>query len=79
MESQHLPPCLHLTVSPVHDAVADEFLGDLEAACHEASTIGEGDRSEEAVIYGLMGTFPDRGQALDMAVEYLNDLYRLKP
>ncbi len=78
LESQHLPPCLHMTISPVHDDVVDDFLLDLKEACGEVSAIGGNDRSEEAVIYGLMGTIPDRKQALEMAVKYLNDLYRLK-
>ncbi len=79
IESQHLPPCLHLTISPVHDAVADEFLRDLAEALGEAAAVDDANRSEEAVIYGVMGTIPDRKRAMELAIEYLNDLYRLKP
>jgi glutamate/tyrosine decarboxylase-like PLP-dependent enzyme len=79
VESQHLPPCLHLTVCPVHEEVVDAFLEDLAEACGEAASVSENDRTEDAVLYGVMGTIPDRSQALDLAVKYLNDLYRIKP
>lgn len=78
IESQHLPPCLHLTVSPVHAETADAFLADLAMACTEAATINDATRAEDAVLYGVMGTLPDRSMAKAMAVEYLNDLYSLK-
>jgi glutamate/tyrosine decarboxylase-like PLP-dependent enzyme len=78
IESQHLPPCLHLTVSPVHAETADVFLADLAAACMKAARADVASSSEDAVLYGIMGTLPDRKMAKDMAIEYLNDLYSLK-
>ncbi|MCP4130570.1 MAG: aspartate aminotransferase family protein [bacterium] len=78
LESQHLPPCLHITVSPVHSTIVEEFLADCREACKEAARVSEEDRSEEAVIYGVMGTLPNREQAKDLAIKYLNDLYLLK-
>ncbi len=78
VESQHLPASIHVTVSPVHEDLVDEFLSDLREAVQEAAQVEEGSRSEEAVIYGVMGTLPDRSQAWELAINYLNDLYTLK-
>jgi len=78
IESQHLPACLHLTVSPIHAQTADAFLDDLEAACTEAAKVNDSTRADDAVLYGIMGTLPDRKMAKDMAIEYLNDLYKPK-
>jgi glutamate/tyrosine decarboxylase-like PLP-dependent enzyme len=78
IESQHLPACLHLTVSPIHAGTADAFLADLEIACREAAQVDDSTRADDAVLYGIMGTLPDRKVAKDMAIDYLNDLYSLK-
>jgi hypothetical protein len=34
--------------------------------------------SGEAALYGMMGTLPDRKMAKNLALQYLNDLYRAK-
>jgi len=78
IESQHLPASLHVTVSPVHEKIVGSFLSDLEKASAEAVKVDDKDRSEEAVIYGIMGTLPDRSQARKLMIEYLNDIYTLK-
>lgn len=76
MENQQLPPALHVTVSPLHERVVDAWLADLEAAAAEARGMGSEDLSEAAAMYGMMGSLPDRKAARDIALQYLDGLYR---
>ncbi|GAB4350327.1 MAG: aspartate aminotransferase family protein [Candidatus Abyssubacteria bacterium] len=78
VEKQHLPASLHITVSPIHAGLADEFLSDLAACVKEVERLEAADLSEEAVMYGMMASLPDRSAACDFAVQYLNQLYRLE-
>jgi sphinganine-1-phosphate aldolase len=78
IDSQHCPPCLHLTVSPVHAAVIEPFLADLRTAVQETARLKPEEISDEAAMYGMIGSMPDRSQAGDFAVQYLNDLYRIQ-
>ncbi len=78
LEAQHLPPCLHVTVSPVHERIVESFLKDLRSAVEEVSVLKPEDITGDAAMYGMIGTMPDRKQAKEFAVQYLNDLYRVK-
>ena len=77
IEKQQMPPSLHLTVSPFHAQVADAFLEDLAAAAKQVEGIDASNLSREAAMYGMMASMPDRKLAKDLALNYLNDLYRL--
>jgi sphinganine-1-phosphate aldolase len=76
VDSQHLPPCLHMTVTPVHAAIVEAFLEDLRAAVGEVAKLKPEDVTGEAAMYGMIGSLPDRGMAKDFAAQYMNDLYR---
>ncbi|MEJ2730637.1 MAG: aspartate aminotransferase family protein, partial [Deltaproteobacteria bacterium] len=76
MEAQQLPPSLHMTVSPVHLAVADKFLDDLRRIIPEVPPADSQELSEQAAMYAMLGTMPDRSMAREFAVEYINNLYR---
>lgn len=78
IDSQHLPPSLHMTVFPIHATIVETFLADLEQAVKKVITLKPEDISGEAAIYGMIGSMPDRGMAKDFAVQYLNDLYRVR-
>jgi sphinganine-1-phosphate aldolase len=78
LEAQHLPPCLHVTVSPVHERIVKPFLKDLGSAVKAVSALKPEDIAGDAAMYGMIGTMPDRKQAKEFAVQYLNDLYRVK-
>jgi len=78
IDSQHLPPCLHMTVSPVHAALVESFLDDLKEAAQETARLKPEEVGGEAALYGMIGSLPDRGQARDFALKYFNDLYRLR-
>lgn len=78
IHSQHRPPSLHMTVSPVHEKIIDPFLRDLQEIVRELSKTPAEDVSGEAALYGMLGTMPDRKKAKSLALQYLNSLYRLK-
>ncbi|MDP1991788.1 MAG: hypothetical protein Q8K00_12295, partial [Syntrophales bacterium] len=69
---------LHMTVSPYHENIVGPFLADLREATAEIIKSGTTEPSGEAALYGMMGTLPDRKTAKALALQYLNDLYRLK-
>jgi glutamate/tyrosine decarboxylase-like PLP-dependent enzyme len=77
IDSQHLPPCLHMTISPLHITIVELFLADLRAAVKEVAKLKPEDITGEAAMYGMIGSIPDRGMAKDFAVQYMNDLYRV--
>jgi sphinganine-1-phosphate aldolase len=77
IDSQHLPPCLHMTISPIHTVIIEPFLADLRAAVKEVAKLMPEDITGEAALYGMIGSMPDRGMAKDLAVQYMNDLYRV--
>jgi len=77
IDSQHLPPCLHMTISPAHASIIEPFLADLGQAVEEVAKLKAEDIAGEAAMYGMIGSMPDRGMAKDFAIQYLSDLYRV--
>jgi hypothetical protein len=78
MDAQHMPASLHMTISPAHEKIVKFFLRDLQEVVEKVSENKEETASGEAALYGMMGTMPDRKMAKNLALQYLNDLYRLK-
>jgi sphinganine-1-phosphate aldolase len=78
LHSQHRPASLHMTISPYHEKIVEPFLKDLRYAASELSASGPAESTGEAALYGMMGTLPDRKAAKALALQYLNNLYRLK-
>ncbi len=78
LHSQHRPASLHLTISPSHEKIVEPFLKDLRDAASELAAAGPAESTGEAALYGMMGTLPDRKAAKALALQYLNNLYRLK-
>ena len=77
IDSQHLPPCLHMTISPAHASIVEPFLADLRQAVKEVASLKGEDITGEAAMYGMIGSMPDRAMARDFAIQYLSDLYRV--
>jgi len=78
LHAQHRPASLHMTISPCHEKIVEPFLADLrQAAAHLSEEIRQAP-SGEAALYGMLGTMPDRKTAKALALQYLDDLYRLK-
>jgi sphinganine-1-phosphate aldolase len=78
IETQHLPPSLHMTVSPVHAMTVDPFIADLKTVVPGIPPANSEALSEQAALYAMIGTLPDRKAAKDLVLQYINDLYRLK-
>lgn len=78
LHAQHRPPSLHMTISPCHQNIVEPFLADLREAAAELSERGPEAPSGEAALYGMMGTMPDRETAKLLALQYLNEIYKLK-
>lgn len=78
IETQHLPPSLHMTISPIHASTADRFLSDLRDVVPKMPPADADALSEQAALYAMIGTLPDRKLAKEMVLQYFNDLYRLK-
>jgi len=78
LDGQHLPPSLHLTLSPVHDRIVEPFLADLRQAVSETPRITpEESAANEAAMYGRVGSFSDETLTGEFIIRYLNDLYRV--
>ena len=75
MDSQQLPPSLHMTVSPIHLAVAKRFLADLRRVIPEVPRADSSDLSQQAAMYAMLNTLPDRSMAREFVVDYINNLY----
>lgn len=77
LHAQHRPASLHMTVSPYHEKIVEPFLYDLRNAAEQLSERELEKPSDEAALYGMLGTMPDRKTAKALALHYLDDLYRL--
>jgi len=66
-----------MTVSPYHEKIVEPFLYDLRNAAEQLSERELEKPSDEAALYGMLGTMPDRKTAKSLALHYLDDLYRL--
>lgn len=67
-----------MTVSPVHIETADRFLTDLSVVVPYIPPVDADALSEQAALYAMIGTLPDRKMAREMVLQYFNDLYSIK-
>ncbi|MDJ0817025.1 MAG: hypothetical protein QNJ58_12520 [Desulfobacterales bacterium] len=78
IDFQHLPPSLHVTVSPIHLTIADRLLADLMQIVPDIPPVDSENISDTAAMYAMLGSTTDRRMAKDFALQYMTDLYRLK-
>ena len=76
IEGQQLPPSIHITISPYHINTIDEFIGDLDEVSRKVEKLGDKDISQSAALYGMLGSLPDRKAAKNLALNFLNDIYK---
>ncbi|RMG10941.1 MAG: aspartate aminotransferase family protein [Deltaproteobacteria bacterium] len=74
VDVQHLPPALHLMVTPAHAEVVEPFLADLQGALESVRRGEVSGDSGMAAMYGMAGAMPDRGPLGEMIVEMLGQL-----
>jgi sphinganine-1-phosphate aldolase len=77
LDGQHLPPCLHLTISPIHATIIEPFLADMRQAVKETAGVKPEGSTGDATMYGMIGSFSNQVMAEDFIIQYLNDLYRI--
>jgi sphinganine-1-phosphate aldolase len=73
MDRQQSPPSLHLTVSPAHDGVADQFVADLRACAREVTETGA-QAEGAAAMYGMLGKLPDRGIVREALLDFMDGI-----
>jgi glutamate/tyrosine decarboxylase-like PLP-dependent enzyme len=78
LDTQQLPPALHLIVTPHHARIVEPFLRDLAETTGELMKKGKTEASGMAAIYGMIGTLPDRKAAAQFVLAFLDDLFKVK-
>ena len=67
------PPSLHLTISPAHDALADELVADLRACTKDV--LESGAQAEgAAAMYGMLGQLPDRSVVREALLDFMDGI-----
>ena len=67
-----------MTISPIHIETVDRFLSDLRTVVPRIPPANADALSEQAALYAMIGTLPDRNMAKEMVLQYFNELYRFK-
>ena len=65
--SDGVPASLHLMVTPAHETVVHDFIGDLREAVRKVAA-GEVQPSRQAAIYGALDKMEDRGPVRDLVL-----------
>lgn len=74
------PPAAHHMTSRVHEPIIEEFLTDAEWAMEKIKTMPPDEHVKgEAAMYGMMGTFDDRGEVDDIVRDILLKQYSYVP
>jgi glutamate/tyrosine decarboxylase-like PLP-dependent enzyme len=73
MDRQQNPPSLHLTVSPAHDAIADQLLADFRDCAREVAETGA-QAEGAAAMYGMLGKLPDRGMVREALLDFMDGI-----
>ena len=75
------PPSFHLCVTMVHtkEGVADRFVNDVKECTAELLKDPKSKATGKAAFYGLSMSVPDRSIISEIAVEYIDMLYKTTP
>lgn len=77
IDPQQNPPSIHMTVSPVHVEIVDEFLNDLKfvvTKLRSSTSFG----SQEAKLNRFIATYPDRTLVSELIEDHLLNMTNLK-
>ena len=70
LDRQQRPPTLHMMITPAHEKLVGEIISDLRSC---VSTVKRGAAPEgTAVMYGMLGSLPDRGMVRDIVMQVLD-------
>ncbi|KAF2479286.1 pyridoxal phosphate-dependent transferase [Neohortaea acidophila] len=70
------PPALHVAVTVPVSAAVDELVADLEEVVQACRGKQVGKKGTTAALYGVAGSIPDKSIVRDLAVGFLNTLYK---
>lgn len=75
------PPSFHLCVTMVHtkEGVAERFVGDVKACTAELMLTPKAKATGQAAIYGMTSSIPDRSIITEIAIGYIDLLFRTPP
>ncbi len=74
LDTQHLPPALHLMVNPTHAPIVDAFLADLGAAVAQVRAAPPAPQGGVAAIYGMAGAMTDRAPLREILLDLLGQI-----
>jgi sphinganine-1-phosphate aldolase len=74
IDAQHLPPALHLMVTPTHAAIVEPFAKDLADTVEQVRTADTGNRAGIAAVYGMAGAMTDRTPVRDLLIDLLGQV-----
>ena len=77
MDRQQLPTCLHFMISPIHEAVAEDFNRDLKDAVAYVIAHPEAANEGTAAMYGMVGHIEDKSQVHEFVLQTLDQTMRL--
>jgi glutamate/tyrosine decarboxylase-like PLP-dependent enzyme len=75
LDRQPNPNALHIMVALAHEAVADDFISDLEASVEQVRANPSASSEGSAPMYGMVATAPDRGMIKDFVLEAMDGIF----
>jgi len=75
IDRQQRPESLHLMVTPYHENVVEQYLGDLRASVNEVRGNPELATSGSAAVYGMISNIPLRGMVKKNVMKMMMDSY----
>ena len=76
MDRQQNPPAIHLTLTPTHAGIVDQYLSDLKEATAYITEHPELAQQGTAAMYGMLLHIPDTGLVEDFILKNFDALYR---
>lgn len=78
MDRNQRPESIHMTLSPPHSKVCDEFIADLKSAVEWVLAHPESATSGNAAMYGMMAKIPFRSMVKKSVVGIMEKMYSAK-
>ena len=79
VDRQMMPDSIHLTITPAHFKIVDQYLGDLREARDYAKAHPELAGEGMAAMYGMVATIPDPTMVNQFLYQYMDQRYECSP
>lgn len=77
LDSQQKPPSLHMTIMPEHIKIVENFIKDLREVTSKVAGLKEGEMGGDAALYEIINSVPDKRESTALAIQFLNDMYKV--